>query len=63
MRVMTDLEITKAAMLKAKRTEIRLRYALMADAEIARELPELEDRINDAISKGKPLEIVVGFNA
>jgi hypothetical protein len=34
-----DYIIARSQFIKTKRTEVRLRYALMADAEIARELP------------------------
>lgn len=36
----TDYEVAKAQFIKGRRTEVRLRYALMADAEVARSLPE-----------------------
>lgn len=32
--------VARAQFIKAKRAEVRLRYALMADAEVARGLPE-----------------------
>ena len=35
-----DYKVAKAQFIKSKRTEVRLRYALMADAEIARSVPE-----------------------
>ena len=35
-----DYKVAKAQYIKSKRTEVRLRYALMADAEIARSVPE-----------------------
>lgn len=60
MKSLTDIEIERAAALKAYRTAIRLKYALMADREIARTLPEVEERINTAIALGKPLVLDPG---
>jgi hypothetical protein len=36
----SDYVIARAQFVKTKRTEVRLRYALIADAELARLLPE-----------------------
>lgn len=47
-------------MLKAARTAIRLKHMLAADAEIARELPMLEERIDEALALGQPLELNPG---
>jgi len=47
-------------MLKAMRSAIRLRYSLLADAEIYRSLPELEKRIDAALAAGEPLELNPG---
>lgn len=60
MRRLTDLQVQKAAMLKAARTAIRLKHMLAADAEIARELPMLEERIDEALALGQPLELNPG---
>lgn len=54
----TNLEIQKAAILKAYRSAIRLKYSLVADEEIDRVLPEVEQRIDDAIQNGE----TVSFN-
>ena len=35
-----DYKVARAQYIKSKRTEVRLRYALMADAEVARSVPE-----------------------
>jgi hypothetical protein len=35
-----DYKVARAQFIKSKRTEVRLRYALMADAEVARSVPE-----------------------
>jgi hypothetical protein len=55
-----DSVVAKRAALKALRTAVRLKYSLMADAELNRRLPELEDRIDVALDSGKPLELTVG---
>ena len=60
MKTLTDLEIQKAAALKAYRTAIRLKHALAADAEIAATLPAVEARINDALALGQPIELNPG---
>lgn len=60
MRRTTDLQIQKAAMLKAARAAIRLKHALQADAEIAGALPELEERIDNALAEGQPFELEPG---
>ena len=54
----TDLEVKKAAILKAARAAIRLKYTLMADEALNQMLPELEARIDDALQSGQP----VSFN-
>lgn len=48
------------AILKAKRAEIRLKYSLLADQEIADTLPELEKRLLAALEAGERPEISVG---
>jgi hypothetical protein len=53
----TELEIQKAGAIKAARSQIRLKYSLMADAEAARVLPELSRRIDAALQEGKPLAL------
>ena len=60
MKVLTDLEIEKAAMLKAYRSAIRLKYSLVADREISKALPEVEKRIDAALQSGNPLELNPG---
>ena len=52
--------VAKRAALKALRTAVRLKYSLMADAELTRRLPELDRRIDEALSSNKPLEITIG---
>jgi hypothetical protein len=47
-----ELEVQRAALLKAVRATIRLKHALAADAEINQTLPEIERRINDAMASG-----------
>jgi hypothetical protein len=60
MKTLTQIEVEKAAMLKAARAAIRLKYALKADAEIAEVLPKLEEMMNTAIVSGEPFELTVG---
>jgi histone H3/H4 len=48
----TELEIQKAAIVKAVRTNIRLKHSLAADKEIAETLHEIEQRIDDALQAG-----------
>ena len=48
------------AAIKATRIAVRLKYSLMADAELNRRLPELTDRIITAIEKNEPLELTIG---
>lgn len=56
----TTLEMQKANALKALRTGIRLKYALLADEEINDRLPALEKEIDRALAEGEPLEITLG---
>lgn len=60
MRRTTDLQVQKAAMLKAARSAIRLKHSLHADAEIAAALPDLEERIDTALAEGQPFELEPG---
>jgi hypothetical protein len=60
MKATTDIEIQKTAMLKALRSAIRLKHSLMADREIAELLPMFEERINEALATGQPLELNPG---
>jgi hypothetical protein len=60
MKQLTSIEIEKAAMLKALRSAIRLKHSLLADAELAAKLPELEERINASLAGGRALELTVG---
>jgi hypothetical protein len=56
----TDFEVAKAQFIKSRRTEVRLRYALMADAEVARSLPEwkaeFEARVRGSVPQVLDLE-------
>lgn len=60
MRSLTKIERDKAGILKAMRTAIRLKFSLMADDEIYRTLPGLEERIDNALAMGQPLELNPG---
>lgn len=54
-----DTEVAKAAARKAVRTAIRLKYSLLADAEVNRILPDVEAAMDAAIAAGKPYELDV----
>lgn len=60
MKTLTELELEKAAMLKAVRTAVRLKHALAADRELNEVLPKIENAINLAIASGEPFELTVG---
>lgn len=60
MKALTDLEIDKTAILKAHRAAIRLKHSLAADAEIYRTLPYIEQKIDNALQSGTPLELNPG---
>jgi hypothetical protein len=57
MRQLTNHEIERAGMLKAMRAAIRLKYALEADKELYRRLPELQRRIDSALLKGEAFKV------
>lgn len=59
MRQRTDNEQTKANMLKAARTAIRLKHSLAADEELNEMLPEIEDRIDRALASGTEISFDV----
>ena len=61
---MSEIDITRKAMLKSYVSQVRLRYSLMADAEIERNKPELMELINASMAMGRtitlaPAEITV----
>lgn len=60
MNAQTDLQIEKAAMLKAYRSAIRLKHSLAADREISETLPDIEVKIDAALQSGQPLELNPG---
>lgn len=60
MKQLTDFEVKRAGALKAYRAAIRLKYALMADEEINATLPAVEQRINNALALGQPIELNPG---
>lgn len=49
-----DYVIARRQFIKSKRTETRLRYALMADADVARSLPEWEREFDAKFKETKP---------
>jgi hypothetical protein len=60
MQAKTQLQREKAHYLKAYQSAIRLKYSLMADDEIMRVMPEVEEKIDNALAMGKPLELSPG---
>jgi hypothetical protein len=60
MKASTELQIAKAAYMKAYRAAIRLKYSLDADAEVARTLPVVEERIDKALSSGQGVDMNPG---
>lgn len=48
------------AIVKAKRAEIQLKYRLLADEEIAQELPALKKRLLAAVEAGETVSLVTG---
>ena len=56
----TELGRQKAAIVKAYRAAVRLKYSILADEEIDVGLPALERRIDDALTRGEPFEFNPG---
>lgn len=54
MRQRVDIEQEKFKLLKAIRTNIRLKHSLLADDEVNEILPQVEQEIDDAIAAGVP---------
>lgn len=50
----SDRAIARLQFIKAKRTEVRLRYALMADAEVARSIREWEAEFDRLALESEP---------
>jgi hypothetical protein len=57
MKALTELEIQRAAMVKAARAAIRLKHTLAADRECYERLPEIHDKIDAALQSGEPFEL------
>jgi len=55
-----DNQVAKKAAMKTLRAAVRLKYSIMADAELNERLPELEERIDRALLEGRPLAITIG---
>jgi hypothetical protein len=49
----TSAELRRFAMIKALRSMIRLRFSLLADAELNRVLPEAEKAFDKALQRGE----------
>lgn len=52
-----DIELRRAALLKAARSAIRLKHSIAADAELNEALPALERAFNQAIQRGEVPEV------
>lgn len=48
-----DIELRRAALLKAARSAIRLKHSIAADEELNDVLPELERRFNSLVQVGE----------
>lgn len=59
MKKKTEKELAVAAALKTARTALRLKYALMADAEINDKLPDLANAVERNYALGLPWEVDV----
>lgn len=59
MKALTDTEVKRAAILKAVKSNVRLKYAILADEELNRILPELAARFDKAMAEGKFFELDV----
>lgn len=57
MMARTELEVRKAAIMKAVRTNIRLKHSLNADEELNTKLPEVEKEIDLAMQSGSAYEL------
>lgn len=53
----SETQIRVKQMLKAYRTQVRLRYSLMADAEIERNVEEVKEIVTRAISLGQTVQL------
>ena len=54
-----DIELRRAALLKAARSAIRLKHSLAADAELNEVLPELESRFMQYVQRGEVPEVAL----
>jgi hypothetical protein len=52
-----DIELQRAQLLKALRTNIRLKHSLAADEEINEKLPAFEAAFDKAVQSGKTYEL------
>ena len=50
----SDFWVARQQYVKAKRAEVRLRYALMADAEVARSVPEWRAEFDTKFRESQP---------
>ena len=60
MKLLSDIEVQKAGMLKAARAAIRLKHMLRADAEINEVLPAGRADQCFEIASGQPFELTLG---
>ncbi len=54
---LTETQVKRAATLKAVRSAIRLKYSIMADAELNERLEGVEQAFDRAIAEGRPWEL------
>ncbi len=57
MNKLSELDLQKKQLLKAVRSNIRLKYSLLADEELNEKLPEIERQIEVAIQAGEEFEL------
>ena len=58
-----EIELRKAALLKAARSAVRLRHSLAADEELNRVLPEVERLFTQSVQKGELPEVAALLTA
>lgn len=64
----SEVEIRTKSMLKAYRSQVRLRYSIAADEEINRNIEEVKDQIANALHLGlevrlTPAQLTIGGDA
>ena len=59
-KITTETQIQREAILKAYRSNVRLKYSILADGEVSRNLPALEARIDEALAAGNGFQLTAG---